>query len=586
MIVLTGSFDGCGLIGVNEPTVQHLVSSAAFKDGATSSSKPTVIVYMAPELRAGLALREGHNPSAAISQWMSDAEAALALFSGAESRIHLVDAMRSSQGPSEMRIALQAAGVQTELQFSGDFITPDLAVWAALGDAYIGGDPRIASLARALDTAAALPSQRARGDRSAIIAAAGAHGSAAHRPAPIAEALGAFAARLAEFSAEIAPQAPDHPDLSSAEGDAFAQLVAAVDARAREVQADRGRASDKFVKLLEENRVLRLQLAAQNAAIAEHDIAMNRAERLFCDLVDALGRDGAGAAPLRSEWPVQLRWISEQSDRLAAMLGARTSDVRDQEAAWRADAVRHSQAVEQFERLHDQLNAASGDGPSSLDQAARLVSDLVDAYANYDAIIAPARSDWPEGYEALFAQLDRLVEVYRAKADERDREPAWRDVATKSAASKRRSLRMRQGAKAVTGSGARLGGKASAAAAEPGLLRSTLTFLDGVRSRLGMTNIQRDVDALKQCEFFDEAWYLETYPDVQQAGQEAARHFLVSGFKEMRAPGPAFCVVSYLKDHPDVARSGLNPLLHYIRHGREEQRKVQPVQTVSGSGGL
>jgi len=79
--------------------------------------------------------------------------------------------------------------------------------------------------------------------------------------------------------------------------------------------------------------------------------------------------------------------------------------------------------------------------------------------------------------------------------------------------------------------------------------------------------------------FFDESWYVTTYPDVVMSGIVPARHYLRYGARMGRDPGPDFGSRSYLQANPDVARASVNPLLHYERSGRIEGRRIQYVAT-------
>ena len=74
--------------------------------------------------------------------------------------------------------------------------------------------------------------------------------------------------------------------------------------------------------------------------------------------------------------------------------------------------------------------------------------------------------------------------------------------------------------------------------------------------------------------FFDPEWYLEENPDVRAAGMAPAEHYLRSGWREGRNPGPEFCSSSYLIANIDVWQAGICPLLHYELTGRKEKRKI------------
>lgn len=80
------------------------------------------------------------------------------------------------------------------------------------------------------------------------------------------------------------------------------------------------------------------------------------------------------------------------------------------------------------------------------------------------------------------------------------------------------------------------------------------------------------VAALRNTGAFDEAWYLEQYPDVRALGMDPVAHYLWLGARLGRNPNPNFDTNGYLKRYPDVSRSGINPFLHYCKWGKAEGR--------------
>lgn len=76
--------------------------------------------------------------------------------------------------------------------------------------------------------------------------------------------------------------------------------------------------------------------------------------------------------------------------------------------------------------------------------------------------------------------------------------------------------------------------------------------------------------------FFNAAWYLKTYPDVQSSGVNPAFHYLKRGAREGRDPSPDFSTQFYLKQNEDVKSKHINPLVHYILFGEREGRKISP----------
>lgn len=63
---------------------------------------------------------------------------------------------------------------------------------------------------------------------------------------------------------------------------------------------------------------------------------------------------------------------------------------------------------------------------------------------------------------------------------------------------------------------------------------------------------------------FDAEFYLETYPDIKEAGLDPLEHYLRAGWKENRDPSPEFSTKSYLDANPDVAETGDNPFLYHV----------------------
>ena len=86
-----------------------------------------------------------------------------------------------------------------------------------------------------------------------------------------------------------------------------------------------------------------------------------------------------------------------------------------------------------------------------------------------------------------------------------------------------------------------------------------------------------DLARIRECSpLFDAQWYLQTYPDVRDAGVDAMEHFATVGWREGRSPHPLFDAQWYLNTNPDVRAAGMNPLLHYVQFGAAELRNPNP----------
>lgn len=67
---------------------------------------------------------------------------------------------------------------------------------------------------------------------------------------------------------------------------------------------------------------------------------------------------------------------------------------------------------------------------------------------------------------------------------------------------------------------------------------------------------------------FDQAWYLQRYPDVAATGRSPLVHYLLSGAAEGRWPHPLFDPDYYVaRNAVDLGATGLTALEHYVRLG-------------------
>ena len=79
---------------------------------------------------------------------------------------------------------------------------------------------------------------------------------------------------------------------------------------------------------------------------------------------------------------------------------------------------------------------------------------------------------------------------------------------------------------------------------------------------------QTDIAEIRESGLFDPEWYLATYKDVADVGVDPLVHYVATGAREGRLPGPRFDTLWYLGECPEAGASDLNPILHYLRKGR------------------
>lgn len=80
---------------------------------------------------------------------------------------------------------------------------------------------------------------------------------------------------------------------------------------------------------------------------------------------------------------------------------------------------------------------------------------------------------------------------------------------------------------------------------------------------------------------FDQAWYLQTHPDVATAGFSPLVHYILSGGSEGRAPHPLFDPAFYARGNAAaLAATRLAPLEHFLRFGAAEGRDPHPLFSI------
>ncbi len=68
---------------------------------------------------------------------------------------------------------------------------------------------------------------------------------------------------------------------------------------------------------------------------------------------------------------------------------------------------------------------------------------------------------------------------------------------------------------------------------------------------------------------FDDAFYLEKYPDVKAAAIDPLRHYVEHGAFEGRKPHRLFAPEFYLRQRPEARAPGIDPLLDFLAGGAQ-----------------
>lgn len=90
--------------------------------------------------------------------------------------------------------------------------------------------------------------------------------------------------------------------------------------------------------------------------------------------------------------------------------------------------------------------------------------------------------------------------------------------------------------------------------------------------------IYRAIRVIEKAGAFDHVWYLETYPDVKNAGVDPLVHYVRRGALEGRNPSPSFNTNEYLEHLRKMDKSGMNPLMHSIVFNEPAEDRINIVE--------
>lgn len=95
------------------------------------------------------------------------------------------------------------------------------------------------------------------------------------------------------------------------------------------------------------------------------------------------------------------------------------------------------------------------------------------------------------------------------------------------------------------------------------------------KSDIDESVFQNEYEIIKNSNFFDIDFYLETYQDIKLAGLDPIKHYILKGALEGRKPNREFDTSFYLTEYNDIDINKINPLVHYILYGEKENRMIK-----------
>jgi hypothetical protein len=84
------------------------------------------------------------------------------------------------------------------------------------------------------------------------------------------------------------------------------------------------------------------------------------------------------------------------------------------------------------------------------------------------------------------------------------------------------------------------------------------------------------VEVIRNSGLFDEAYYRASYGGPPSKLEDPIYHYCAEGWQQGANPSSDFDTQFYLETNPDIRDAGSNPFVHYILAGVEEQREPNP----------
>jgi SAM-dependent methyltransferase len=256
--------------------------------------------------------------------------------------------------------------------------------------------------------------------------------------------------------------------------------------------------------------------------------------------------------------------ISELKRELSEQIERAEDDRGADEAQWRATQARLEEALHLNRQLLEQIERA--EEVRGADEAQRRATQVrLDEALDLNRRL----SERIERAEEIRGADEAQRRAMQALLDEILRSRSWRFMAPARKATGIARI-VRTSARACI---ARLGFSASDSQHE---IHVTPTAVDDSHGQESLPpEVAAEVRVIQASGMFDEAYYRSEYPDLANI-PDPIGHYCQHGWREGRNPSPDFITAYYLETSPDIRDAGMNPFLHYITAGRTEGRPVHP----------
>lgn len=338
-----------------------------------------------------------------------------------------------------------------------------------------------------------------------------------------------------------------------AETDKSANQVAP-NALYQQLESDAAARAQEQTQAQEESQLLLEQLHQVQEALEQQTLAARQAEKQHAE-------QKAANAKMEAE----LRQANTAHTKTKAELATLENQLEALKDTAKEQAEENQLLIEQLHLVQEELERQFLKGKEFQSNVAKLQNENL---AHKQAVEEKGRA-----IKALNSQLsdlkNQLAAANKHRADwEQKFQKAEQEHALAVADANRRLADLRTELKSVVGS-------------RSWRLTSPIRSYSKQSKKVKIAMLEEQKAQVANSGLFDEAWYLETYPDVAKSQVNPIEHYLKAGAYEGRNPSETFDTTWYLIYYRDVTESGLNPLIHYIRYGQKENRAPRPGATAS-----
>lgn len=299
--------------------------------------------------------------------------------------------------------------------------------------------------------------------------------------------------------------------------------------------------SNEADRYTQQQNVYQAQIAELNTDLQAAETALAEAQDAQTHLKDVLAQTQSALSQRQletEETAAELK--AARRDQLAAQ--TKLERLREEHAAGKSALVVAQEALEAVQKTHVETQGAleATKRKAQTSESARYseIAELTQTLMKREAVIAEQEAH-VQAANAVCNSLNAVVEQQKQELTQSEGKIAQltQDIAAHEETAANLTLELEQRGAAVSG----LMGVSAEGRALAGRIGDTIDALLHQAERPWLTRkyqLARKKALLQDSGLFDAEWYAEAYPDIAEAGQDPAIHFILFGREEGRYPLP------------------------------------------------